>query len=486
MPCKCGAVRIIHKKLRCPVCESIEVVNPETRIQETERHIQELKLQLSEALKRVNPELAVETLIVEREKAAYRALVRKAIDGYAVGRWLSISFLLSLYPWEGAGLSSRSFIEYLISSAEEIIECENELFRLKNGIEKIVRIEGSEEKVATEFDVLYNIPEEVLKQYKQQLDQVNEKFLEGIDLLFIREIMVQPGLPLIIGDAVFRELKKLYPYRILPMLRPIDVHDFIEMCLKMAGFIAFQLGRNFADNYGILKIDLHFLEKVKSFLFDEEEAKVSWFFNQLENTGDRSQINLGKTVIIRTTNGVIFLPYFSLYLLAHLCLRWEKRPEKGEYYRYIGETVEDIIFSFISAYSLNTSHPLTGKPLVRVPHPEKSGKEIADVMAYDDRYLIVIESKFREILTVKELEGELSKFRERLNYIQNNLAKFGFPENLEIKPFFYLPYPPYNEWNGIKLIPSLVLLGIELFRFVKPRPIKLAPRSRELQQILEN
>lgn len=486
LPCKCGAVRILQKKLRCPVCESIEVVDPAPRIKETERYVKELKLQLSEALKRVSPELVVEMLIIEREKAAQRALVTKAFDGYAVRRWLSISFLLSLYPWEGTGLSGRSFVEYLISSAEEIIECENELFRLKKGIEKIVRIEGSEEKVATEFDVLYNIPEEVLKRYKQQLAQVNEEFLEGFDLIFIREAMVQPGLPLIIGDAVFRELKKLYPYRILPMLRPIDVHDFIEMCLKMAGFLAFQLGRNFADKYGILKTDIQFLEEVKSLLFGKEKEKVSWFFNYLENTGDHSQINLGKTVIIRTTNDLVFLPYFSLFLLAHLCLRWEKRPEKGEYYRYIGETVEDIIFSFISGYSLNTTHPLNGKPLVRVPHPEKNSEEIADVMGYDDRYLVVIESKFREILTIKDLENELSKFREKLNYIQNNLTKFDFPENLEVKPFFYVPYPPYNEWNDIKLVPSLVLLGIELSHFVKPRPTKLAPRSKELQRMLKN
>jgi len=465
-------------------------VDPQPRIEETEKRLRESMLNLSEALKNVNPELAIEPLLIEREKAAQECLTTIMSKSDAIKRWLSINFLLSKYPWKGSGSPNRSFIEYLITSAEEILEYKNAIFRLKNGLEKIIDVNGSEVVVSTELDVLHIIPEDVMKQYEQQF--VSAKgILYGneqtriLDLLFIKECMIQPSLPLLIGDELHRHLKRMYPYRILPSLSPSSVHDFIEMTLKLAGFIAFQLGCNFADNHGILRTDAKFFEEVKLLLFGNENRSEDWFFDQLENSSNKSHTNLGKTIIFKTVDDIVYLPYFSLYLLAHLCLRWEKRSEKGEYYRYIGETVEEIIFSFISAYSVRTNHPITRKPLLRVHHPEKPSEEIADVMAYDDRYLVVIESKFRETLTIKDLETELSNFLNKLDYIKNNLVKFGFPENLEIKAFFYVPYPPYTEWNSIKLIPSLVLLGIELFRFFKPRPIKLAPRSKELRQTLQ-
>lgn len=488
MPCECGTIRIIYKRLRCPTCEPIKVLDSKPKIEEAEKLLCELKLNLNEALKEVNSDLVVETLFIEREKAAYKCLAQTTSKEDAIKRWLSISYLLSKYPWKGSGSPSNSFIEYLISSAEEILEYENICLRLKNDIEKIISVNSSEINVPTEFDVLNSIPEEVLKQYAQQFTLMNDKKENGwrnFDLEFIKEVMVQPGLPIVVGDEIYRHLKRAYPYRILPQLSPSMVHDFIEMSLTLAGFIAFQLGQNFANQYGILKTHIQFLEEVKTFLFKEKSEKVRWFFEQLENSGAKFQNNMGKTVIFKTVDGAVFLPYFSLYLLAHLCLRWEKRPEKGEYYRYIGKTVEDVIFSFISAYSANTNHPKTGKPLLRVSHPEKPGEEIADVMAYNNRYLVVIESKFWETLTIKDLEAELFKFYEKINYIKKNLVKFNLAKNLEIKPFFYVPYPPYSEWNGIKLVPSIVLLGIEISRFFTLRPTKLAPRFPKLQKILQ-
>jgi len=490
LPCKCGAIRVIYKKLLCPNCESIEIIDPKTRIEETEKQLHESLINLDENLKNVNPELTIRALLIEREKVAQKCLTQAMFKGDAIKRWLSISFLLSKYPWKGSGSPNRSLIEYLIFSAEEILEYENALFRLKNDIEEIIRVNGSEVVVPTELDILHAIPEDVMKQYERQLTLAKEIVGDrnqprNLDLFLVREIMVQPSLPLLIGDEIYRHLRRTYPHRILPLLRPRNVHDFIQMTLKLAGLIAFQLGQNFADQYGILETDAQFLEEVKSFLFTNENAKVDWFFRQLGNYGKRQQKSLGETVIFKTMNGTVFLPYFSLYLLVHLCLRWEKSPEKGEYYRYIGKTMEDVIFSFVSAYSVRTNHPITGKPLRRVPHPEKSGEEIADVMAYNDQYLVVIESKFRETLTVKDLEAELCKFHKKLDYIKYNLVKLGFPENLEIKPFFYVPYPPYTEWRGIKLIPSIVLLGVELSHFLEFRPIELAPRSQRLQQILQ-
>ncbi len=489
MPCKCGATRIIYEKMSCPVCESIPIADPTNRIQTTKRYLQEALSYLNATLCTVNPELLVERLMVEREEAAMRCLTPNLAKEEPLKRWLSISFILSKYPWAGSGLPDEALVEYLISSAEEILEYQNEILKLQKNLSEITLIDGEEEIVPTEFDVLYTIPPQVLKEFEKNLffskvlvdDGGDEK---SFDLLFVREAMVQPGLPLIIGDEVFRCLKKNYSYRLLPLVTPSNADRFIEIGLGLAGHIAFQLGRNFEDNYGLLKTDDEFLEGLRSLMIEESANKATWCLNNLENPKG-AITNLGQTTVFKTKDGTVYLPYFSIYLLTHLCLRFEKSSEKGEYYRYIGETVEDIIFAFISAYSLNTIHPVTGEPLLRVQHPEKKGEEIADMMAYDDKQLIVLESKFRETLTVKDLEAELTKFQEKIAYISQNLPKFGLPEKLSIKPYFYVPYPPYTEWNGIKLIPSLICLGDELAHFCEPRPLTLAPRSKELQTLLD-
>lgn len=489
MPCSCGAVRIIRQKVLCPKCESIVLLDPKPRIEAIEKCLEDATGLLDEILQTVSPEFLVVRLVIEREIAAMRCLSQVSAKSDAVKRWLSISYLLSKYPWKGIGSPRSSFVEYLIFAGEEILEYENVIHRLRKKLAEVVLIDGKEEIVPTEFDVLYTIPSGVLEQYEQQLLLtkviVEKEDSKSFDVSFVRETMLQPRFPLIIGDDVFRQLKRNYSHRILPFMSPSNASDFIKISLKIAGFIAFQLGRDFGEHFGLLETDTEYLEGMKAIIIDELSEKATWCFKQLENPSRHPAANLGETIIIKTIDDTVFLPYFSIYLLAHLCLRWEKSSEKGEYYRYIGETVEDIVFSFVSAYSVNTNHPINGKPLLRIPHPERQGEEIADIMAYDSSNLIVVESKFREILTIKDLEIELTKFQEKIKYIKANMLKFGFSNGLQIRPFFYVPYPPYVEWNGIKLIPSLVLLGTELTKFCKPRPIELVPRSQELQNLLQ-
>lgn len=489
MPCACGDIRIIDKKLQCPSCDSIVVSDSQPKIQELEQCLKDASAFLYSTLEGVNPEVLIEILAMEREKVAQRCLTDFLDKENELKRWLSISFLISKYPWNGNGLPNYGFVEYLISCAEEIIEFENDIYKLKKGLRKIVISDNKEKIVPTEFDVIQKIPEHVLNEYKND-DILTKRMAEkaedatNADLLLIKAAMVQPGLPLIIGDEIYRHLKKNCSIRLLPNLRPANVNDFIEIALKFAGFTALQLGRDFSNNYGLLKISDQYMEQIKLAFKGESGSKVEWYLQQLErSTG--SIRNLGQTIIIKTREGLVFLPYFSIYLEAHLCLRWGASSEKGEYYRYIGETVEDIIFSFVSAYSANTDHPLTGKPLLRVPWPGNRGKEIADVMVYDAHYLIVIESKFWETITVKDLELELEKFYDKIEYIKSNLIDFGFSPTLEVKPIFYVPYPPYNEWNGIKLIPSLILLGNEISKYFTPMTIKLSRKNKKLKQIIE-
>ena len=455
------------------------------------RERQQLLHNIQQILAKMETESLAEALIVEREKVAQECLTSAISKKEGIKRWLAISYLLTKSPWKGEGTPANHLVELLITFSEEILERENDIFRLSKGLAKVILVDGLEEVAPTELDVLSCIPDDVLEQYKKQLVFPHEIVadLRGdvrtSDVQIIKEVFTQPELPFIVGDELYRELKSIYHGRILPAIAPSNVDTFISTSLRLAGFLAFQLGSNFANEIGILRTDLPRLTRIRSLLFGEVGAEnTEFFFRQFKIHGAASPATLGGTVILATEKDRVFLPYFSIFLLVYLCMRWSKKPEKGEFLRYIGKSVEDLIFSFIKAYDLNTDHPILKKPLLRVPHPEKGNEEIADIMGYDSKYLVVIESKFREALTTVDLDVELTKFFKNIDYIRSNMAKFGFSGALEIKPFFYTPFPPYSEWNGIVLTPSLVLLGIELSKLVASRPTRLVSRSQQLQQLL--
>jgi hypothetical protein len=439
----------------------------------------------------LDPEGAVEALVMEREEAAQTCLTSITLRKDAIRRWLAISFLLSKYPWKGKGTPERSSIESLIACSTEILERENEIFRLNRNLAQIIVFNEKELIVPTEFDVLSHIPDDVMKQYQQSLsfEIIGNKhgLLRNLEFEGIKETMIQPQLPVVVGDELYRELKSIYQPRILPSISPSNTNSFIDISLELAGLLAFLLGNGFADKQGLLKADLTMLTQFKSWLIDDfGKENVESYFEHFGISRSAHPLGLGSTVIISTRDGVVFLPYFSIFLLLYLCLRWEKNPEKGKFSRYIGKSAEDVVFSFIRAYALSTEHPLHKSPLIRVSNPEKKNEEIADVMAYNSQYLVVVESKFRETLRLVDLDFELAKFSKNLDYIKSNLAKFGFPDALKIMPYFYTPFPAYDEWNGIKLVPSMLLLGIEFGNLFGIHHIELVKRSPPLQKLLRS
>jgi len=485
LPCKCGSTRIVYKDVRCPTCDSIEIVNPKSQMNQKARKLRELSLFVQQALANLDPEETVEALTIEREDAAQACLVDAASRKNSIKRWLAISFLLSKYPWKGRGVPTHASIESLITSSAEILACENEMFRLSKGLAEVAILDNSEKVVSTEYDVLSSIPGDVMMKYKGIFSR---KMIEmNLDFKGIKETMIQPQLPIVVGDEIYRELKSAYQPRILPAISPSNTTSFVSISMELVGLLAYLLGNEFVNRKGILKTDFSQLEQLRSVLINDFGTRpVKSYFEQFGIPRVASQKGLGGTVIMSTRKDMVFLPYFSIFLLVYLCLRWEKNPEKGRFLRYIGKTAEDVIFSFVKAYALNTNHPLDKRPLIRVPHPEKRNEEIADVMAYNDQYLVVIESKFREALRLVDLDVQLSKFARNLDYIKNNLSKFGFSDALKISPYFYTPFPAYNEWNGIKLIPSMLLIGIEFWKLFGVRSIELVGRSPLLQDLLQS
>jgi hypothetical protein len=234
----------------------------------------------------------------------------------------------------------------------------------------------------------------------------------------------------------------------------------------------------------LLEIDTTTFIELKRILVKEHgRDHVEWYFNQLSNHKTTRIQSLSNSLILSTKNSEFYVPYFSLSVLIYICSRWDKNPDKGRFLNYIGSLMEDLIFSFMHGYLINTEHPLSHEPLLRVPHPETKD-EIADVMGYNNDRLVVIESKFRETSSITSIEIELQKFSDKINYIQKNLEKFGFKSNLEVYPIFYTPYPPFSEWNGIELVPSLVFLGLKFWTFFGPKKIELKPRTKEVIELL--
>jgi hypothetical protein len=106
-------------------------------------------------------------------------------------------------------------------------------------------------------------------------------------------------------------------------------------------------------------------------------------------------------------------------------------------------------------------------------------------MGYDARHVLLLECKFWDSPTLIALEAELAKFEKKLDYIQNNLEKFGLNKRLKVIPLFYTPYAPYSGWHSIYILPTAVAFGIKLGAFFQPRKIKLFKSIPELERLLD-
>lgn len=84
------------------------------------------------------------------------------------------------------------------------------------------------------------------------------------------------------------------------------------------------------------------------------------------------------------------------------------------------------------------------------------------------------------------MDSELDKFYKKIEYIRTNLTKFGFNGNLTVMPFFYVPFPPYFNWNGIKLVSSIVVLSVDLHQLLPARKLELQAKFAPTSKLLTN
>jgi hypothetical protein len=159
---------------------------------------------------------------------------------------------------------------------------------------------------------------------------------------------------------------------------------------------------------------------------------------------------------------------------------WRKSKGMGLAKYEKGKIIEEYIFNYASSFDVKNTHPITGERLLRVPWPSRQGAEIADIMIYSDKYLVVIESKSWDAISVESLEVELKKFEKNVSFIKDNLEQLSFDKKLSVIALFYTPYPQFHDWKGIILVPSLFSLGTLLLKYFNYRkPVLLQTQYQE-------
>jgi hypothetical protein len=179
-----------------------------------------------------------------------------------------------------------------------------------------------------------------------------------------------------------------------------------------------------------------------------------------------------------------YMPYFTILLLLLAVFKWSGLPQVGKALNYIGKTAERLVFSLIQSFEAETNHPVTGEPLIDVVNPD-TREEIVDVAAYNDKFFVAIESKFWDCPLLADLENELKKFEKKVDFLESNIERLGFPRT-KVIPVFYTPFAPYASWQRIQLIPSRFLLSMYLFKFFQPKKPKLLIEDERLRQLVSS
>jgi hypothetical protein len=199
------------------------------------------------------------------------------------------------------------------------------------------------------------------------------------------------------------------------------------------------------------------------------QADVDWYLNLMKDY-----------IPYSSSEDVYWMPFFTIKLLQLAVFKWSGLPQIGKELNYIGKTVEEIIFNLVQSFETQTTHPITGKPLLRVVDPD-TGEEIADVMMYNDKFIIIIESKFWDCPLLATLENEITRFKEKINLFKVRQSNWGFPK-AEVIPIFYTPFAPHATWQDIQLISSRFLLAMYISKFFDRKKPKLIDKFEQLKQ----
>jgi hypothetical protein len=491
MPCqKCGNIRIItEKKVMCPKCNGITLKDPQKSMEDRKDKLEKLKKSFLTKLKETNYNQTFGSAVLNRELAAKTSILSPIKRRDAIKNWLALSLILrNLRFVHKDGVSN--FLE-LVDLSKQLVDSYNELSSLSHGF-AVIMVDGEKERFEwTEKEPMLFIPEEALTDETLTLDtlEISERKLNA-EVAFLQEGLMEPIQTVLLSEELSRLLKQNYhSQRILPFIQQQDqAKTFVEISKQLAitGIESnVALGRQ-GKVEGIFATNDEGLEETKANLCENYSVKdVNWLFEGLVKPKSDDKIDFGCPIVVNDRQlKVTCFPLYSLLMLSIANMKWVKDVNFGRALNFKGSVIEEYLYRVINGYDLNLNHPLTNKPLLRVAHPENAGIEIADIMGYDDKTLVVVESKFWDSPNLEDLESEICKFEQKIVYIERNLSKFGFPEKLCVIPIFYTPFAPYHTWKNITITPSALTLASEIGKHFSTRKVELQKGSDETKSLL--
>lgn len=460
----------LNGQLVCPYCNRIRLIDKSIALRDLNDKLQKKLHEFRLLISHSNYHDILIFALNVRENAAKELADNPNSEEEAM-RWLGSLFLLANLPKVETTKGEVTPMEVLTLASEtldilsSIVLCEQDkqVF-LETGV-----------RCNTELQILFRTPSEVDQESFEALGfhgiPESKRFIEQM----LKASMIEQ-LDIVKSEALSRNLRTCFPKYLLPYKDTDRMIAYKQIAISMASFVAIQLGPHFNSSNGVLSVPISEYRD-----FEKEFARrhgdiASDFLSpkDIDYYGDNLALNL---IVHDAKNSVVHLPYHSLVLLTMISHRYVI--DLKEYRSQVGEEPEDWIYGFLKGY-FETFTPKTKEKLLRF-HIGKDQGEI-DVAGFNEKKIVIVESKFWESSNVSEIEKELDKFEKRLILFEQNKDKYGFSSEQEVIPLFYNPWPPYPKYGrlGIILIPSLVAL---IWYVVSKFPPIVRPYAKCTEQI---
>ena len=441
--------RIFYQsELVCPSCKGLQIKEKSIVLKELNDELVENLHDFSALISNCRYSQTLSSVLKLRERAAEK-LTKIPNDEEAAKIWITCLYILANLP-KKPKFNGDVTPNEILAAASSVIGTMSSITLCTQ--DKIVYLENGE-KYETEIQLLYQLPDDV---YDKILQKLGAQFIS--DTRHILEQMMKAlmirHLDIIDSETLSRNLRASFPKYLLPYKDLKEMEELVNVAYGTSFYVAEQLGSRFSSSQGILQISLSNFVDLKGQITKGLSTSASDIFSppELNNEG----VNLALHIFIKDDeNNSVYMTYHSLVLLAKICHKYVL--DMNEYQKDIGEAPEDWIFDLIRGH-LETMTPIGNRDLHRFKLGGNAGE--IDAAGYNDKKIILVESKFRETLTISELEIELNKFEKTINNFNQRKVRYGFSKNQEVIPLFYNPYPPFPTFGktGIILIPTITSL----------------------------
>lgn len=474
--CNQGNRIFYGRELICPLCSGIKLADKSKILTELKDKLKKDIQTFSFLISKSDYRNTLDFVLKNREEAA-RTLIEMPDNEQAAKTWLTCLFLLANLPKNPFPNGKVTPLEVLLS-ANEVMETLSSITLYEQ--DKIAFLESGI-RCDTERQILFRISTDVDRKLLgshgfQEFEEHKHILEQMMKLLMVEHVDA------IDSESLSRNFRACFPKYLLPYKDSKELEAVVKISYGVSFFVATQLGRRFSSSIGILAVTIEEFHALEKQLLPEFGSYASDIFSAGESNleGD----NLAFHVFIEDVqNSTVYLPYYSLILLAKISYRYVS--DMNAYRSRIGDEPEDWIHNFLKGY-LNTVTPDTKQKLLRLRLGGNSGE--IDAAGYNNEKIVIVESKFRESITVSEIESELSKFEQTLNEFIKRKEMYGFSGSQEIIPLFYHPWAPFPSYGGasISLISSLATLIVFLTFNFPPKDPHFVKVTNSISDFLKN